>query len=525
MAYNQSLYLFWFLPISLIIYQLMPKKARPFVLLAFSWIFFLTLSRPVMLVWLLAAAGAVYSAALYLDRLSGRRDEILKLAEKSEKAAIRKRFRRKKLIILWISTAFLLGTLVFFKYYFSYALYINTNMGGHLWYARLGSPIGISFYTLEAISYTADVYWERQKADRNFFRVTLFLSFFPQLMEGPICQYKDTAELLFEGSPVVFENVKKGALRILWGLFKKMIIADRLLQAVDNLYGGYTQYHGVMFAVAAVIYTIHLYMDFSGTIDIVIGSAEMFGIPLKENFRQPFFAQNAGEFWRRWHISLGAWFKAYLFYPVSVSGIVKKWNKFARKKIGKYLTNLGTSALCLLPVWLATGIWHGPQLNYLFYGLYYFVILFAEVAWLPVKNAWVSRFHVNEEAWSWKIPHMLKTWVIIFCGEMLFNAKGIRAAAVMYRSIFTEFDGAQLINGGLLEMGIDTADLRIVVIAVAVVAVVETLTECGKNVSAFVLEGKFPVRFAAFAGLALACVIFGAYGAGYLHADIIYAGF
>ena len=168
--------------------------------------------------------------------------------------------------------------------------------------------------------------------------------------QGPISSYAQTADTLFEGNPLTMENLAQGSVRIFWGLFKKLLIADRLYLLVDVIFNNYQYHYGEMIVIVAIAYTTQLYMEFSGCMDIIIGSGKMFGVTLPENFRQPFFSKSAAEFWRRWHITLGVWFKTYVFYPVSVSGIVKKWNKFGKKHCGKYLTKLGISALCLFPV-------------------------------------------------------------------------------------------------------------------------------------------------------------------------------
>ena len=230
---------------------------------------------------------------------------------------------------------------------------------------KLLMPIGISFYTLQAIGYMTDVYWGTIQAETEIWRTALFLGFFPQIMEGPIARYSDVADTLYTGKPLEYRNVVDGYVRIFWGLFKKMVIADRMALMVNQVFDHYADYHGAVILAAAIGYVIQLYMEFSGCMDIIIGSGKLFGICLPENFRQPFCAKNPSEFWRRWHITLGAWFKAYIFYPVSVSGLVKKWNQYGRKHCGKHITRLVTSAIALFPVWVANGVWHGAQWNYI----------------------------------------------------------------------------------------------------------------------------------------------------------------
>lgn len=371
----------------------------------------------------------------------------------------------------------------------------------------------------------ADVYWGRIKAEHNFGKVALFLGFFPQIMEGPISSWNDTADALWECRPVRSENLTKGIIRIAWGLFKKIVVADRLSVLVAAIYDDYTSYHGVMIVVVAIAYTLQLYMEFSGCMDIVIGSGNLFGVDLPENFRQPFFAGNASEFWRRWHITLGAWLKAYVFYPVSVSGLVKKWNHFARKHVGKYLTKMGIFAMTLFPVWMCNGLWHGAQWNYILYGMYYFVILLAGEAVAPVREMVLERFHLDCHALYWRVPQILKTWMIIFTGEMFFRAEGAAAGFHMFRSIFQGFELQKLWDGTLLGMGLNAADFAAVGFGILIVAVADILKERKLLNWDKLQEMKLPVRWILYYGLIFVVLLLGAYGTGYQQVDLIYAGF
>lgn len=386
-------------------------------------------------------------------------------------------------------------------------------------------PIGISFYTLQAIGYMADVYWEKIPAQQHPGKIALFLGFFPQIMEGPISMYSQTAETLWEGNSLRGENLSQGAVRILWGLFKKMIIADRLYLLVTEIFENYEAYNGIVTAAAAVAYTIQLYMEFSGCMDIVIGSGRMFGVTLPENFRQPFVSRNASEFWRRWHMTLGAWLKAYVFYPVSLSGAVKKWNRFGRKHLGKYGTRLGASAIALFPVWICNGLWHGPKWSYIFYGMYYFVILLSEIALEPVRNQVIKILRIKEEAPCFRMFQIVKTWIIIFTGELFFRADGLSAGIYMFRSIFREFQLQKIWDGTFLAFGLDQADYLIIGVGCMVAALVGWIKERNLLGEEGLQNLWLPVRWAVYYGLILSVVIFGAYGVGYQQVDLIYAGF
>lgn len=251
----------------------------------------------------------------------------------------------------------------------------------------------------------------------------------------------------------------------------------------------------------------------------------MFGISLPENFRQPFLSKNAAEFWRRWHITLGAWFKTYIFYPVSVSRMVKKWNRFGRKHLGKYLTKMGVTALCLFPVWLCNGLWHGARWSYIFYGMYYFVMLLCSAALEPVQRRFRERFRIGSDTRWWNAAQILKTWIIIFAGELFFRANGLQAGMYMFLSIFRDFSLEKLWDGTLLNLGMDAGDFMIVIAGCCVTGIIGILKEKNVVSGVRIRQMKMPARWGIYYALILAVVIFGAYGAGYQQVDLIYAKF
>ena len=305
----------------------------------------------------------------------------------------------------------------------------------------------------------------------------------------------------------------------------KKVIADRLAIAVGMIFSNYTSYSGVVIAAGAIAYTIQLYMEFSGCMDIIIGSGELFGIRLPENFRQPFCAQSAAEFWRRWHISLGPWFKTYIFYPVSMSSPVKKWNQYGRKHLGKYITMLGTSAMALFPVWICNGLWHGARWSYIFYGMYYFTLILLGIAVEPVRDRILNTFHISDQSVWLKFVRIAKTWVIIFAGELFFRADGLRAGISMFRSIFTDFDLNALTDGSLFNLGLGRADMIAIAVGCVVVAVVGSVKERGTDVRKSLFRRPVFVRWALCYALMLAVIVVSAYGDGYQTIDMIYAGF
>lgn len=528
MAYQSLVYGFVFLPLCLAAYQIAPQRWRKRVLLAFSYLFFWLLSRE-LIIYLLGTTVFVHCTGIWLEWLKSEQKAELLTADRSEKKRIKSIYQKKSRQVLAFGVLMLLGTLAYLKYYNFFASNVNGIFGGILPFTieqkNILMPVGISFYTLQAIGYMADVYWGKIRAEENMEKTALFLAFFPQIMEGPICRYQDTCDTLYEGRPLQMNNLTDGYIRIFWGLFKKTVIADRLVIGVDAIFGNYASYNGSMIVFAVVAYTIQLYMEFSGCMDIIIGSGQLFGVKLPENFRQPFSAQSAAEFWRRWHITLGTWFKTYIFYPVSMSSPVKKWNQYGRKHFGKYITMLGTSAIALFPVWICNGLWHGARWSYIFYGMYYFSLILVGIAVEPVRDRILKILHISPEFQGLKYMRIAKTWVIIFVGELFFRADGLRAGLHMFRSIFRNFQLSNLWDGSLLNLGMSRADLFAVMAGCIVVAIVGSAKERGIRVRNSLEKKPVFIRWSIYYALILAVIVIAAYGDDYQVVDMIYAGF
>ena len=220
-------------------------------------------------------------------------------------------------------------------------------------------PLGISYYTFSIIGYMLDVYWKKEKAEHNFFKFLLYMIYFPHIIQGPIPRYKRLAPQLIEGHKFSYKNLCYGLQRIIWGYFKKMVIADRFALLTHEVFNNYSQYEGFIFIVAAVCSSIELYCDFSGCMDIVLGASRLFGIRLPENFDAPFFSRTVQEFWQRWHITLGVWFKDYVMYPIQKSKPMVRLGKKAKKRLGKKVGKKVPFYLSMVVLWFLIGIWHG----------------------------------------------------------------------------------------------------------------------------------------------------------------------
>ena len=308
-------------------------------------------------------------------------------------------------------------------------------------------------------------------------------------------------------------------------MMKKLVIADRVNGLVTETFSNHANYNGTVAAVAAVVYTLQLYMEFSGTMDIVIGSAEIFGIKMPENFRQPFFSKTISEFWQRWHITLGTWFKDYIYYPISMSRTSKKLTKKARKKLGNFYGPMLVSTVALFCVWFCNGMWHGSGWRYIFFGMYHFALITCGNLIKPLVKTINGKLGINSSAPLYKGMQIFRSAVLVAIGEMFFRANGLHAGLDMFRLIFTDFKLETFKDGTLLNLGMDIQDYIIVLVTVAIVFTVSVMNEKGKSVRTLVQQKNLPIRWTVYFALIFYIIIFGAYGPGYVQLDPIYADF
>lgn len=499
------------------------------VLLAASYLFFWSISGK-LLVYIVFSSLSIHHFGLWFSHLNQQLNEEKMTMDKKAYKTAEKAFNTKKRYILIFAVFVHLGILITLKYAPFFTENINAlfqifDIPLVLPVARYMLPIGISFYTLQAVSYLVDVYRGVIKADDHLGRLALYLAFFPQIMEGPICRYEQTAMPLWQGKSITYEQLTFGLQRILFGLLKKMVIADRLNPLVKEIFVHYESYQGGIIFFGAIAYTIQLYMEFSGTMDVVIGTAEIFGIRLPENFRQPFFSKTISEFWKRWHITLGTWFKDYIFYPVSMSQFSKRLTVKSRKKIGRYYGPLLTGAIALLAVWLCNGFWHGVGWNYIFFGLYHFALIMAGSLLLPFHKRIIGMAKINTKHSVYQGMQIIRTFIFVCIGELFFRADGLRTGLKMFYRMITTFSFDGFSKEMIFSLGIDQHDLMIVMIALMIIFAVSFLKEKNINLRKTIAKKPVPVRWAVYYMLILMIVIFGAYGSGYTPVDPMYAQF
>ncbi len=528
-SYFSAVYLAAFLPGTALVYAILPQKPRRLLLLLSGYLIFWMISGK-LLGYLLLETVIMHYVGIWLSLEQEKTKNRLAGVPKEDRKAIRRRSLCRQRAIAAFGVLQLIGILLVLKY----GVFFSTNFNRffslieapiRLEVPAFVLPIGISFYTMQAVSYIFDVYRKKIAGDSCLCRLALYMSFFPQLMEGPICRYSETAPQLWEAPPLQWNNFVFGVQRILWGLMKKMVVADRLNLFIQNVFSEHQNYDGFTVAAAAICYTIQLYMDFSGMMDLALGSGQIFGIFLPENFRQPFFSKTISEFWKRWHITLGTWFRDYIFYPLSLSGPLKKLALRGRKKMGGHYGVLPASATALFSVWLCNGLWHGAGWNYIFFGMYHFALILGGSLIRPPVLWFIKRFHIDRDNIAYKGMQIIRTGILVCIGELFFRANGLQAGIESFRKIISDFSFSTILDKSFLSFGMDLHDLVIVFISLLIILTVSVFHERGVSILKWTSGKNLLIRVGLIDCLILYIIVFGAYGRGYLPVDPIYAGF
>lgn len=529
MSYTSYVYLVLFLSSTFICYNLVPKKIKWLVLLLASLAFYLVSSRK-MIVYIIATTVSIYLAGLLIQRFNDYFDKVKKDLSKDEKKSLKAKIAKRKKRVIVLTLLFNFGILFCLKYINFFGGNFNTiltffNPNLYIPTQRIILPLGISFYTLQASSYIIDVYRGKYKADRNLGRVALFLCYFPQIVEGPIGRYDLLADQLYEGHPFNYENFTFGLQLIVWGLFKKIVIADRANVLVNSVFGNHDKYSGLTVVAAILLYTLQLYAEFSGAMDIVSGSSQMFGISLSKNFKRPFFATSINDFWRRWHITLGAWLRDYIFYSVSLSKPFLNLSKNAKKHFNEHFGKLVPAASALFFVWIGNGIWHGADWKYICYGMYYYVLMIIGMFCEPIFSKILSVLHIKREFNWYHVFQIIRTFVIVNIGMLMFRADNLVVFYKMFKSIFANFTFGTLADGSLLNLGLDKFDFGLLIFGTIAIFVVGLLQEKGYSLRRTIADKNIVIRWCVYFAAIFLVIILGAYGTGYNAADFIYAQF
>lgn len=522
-------------------YFLFPvKKYQWTVLLAASYVFYLFAGYRYA-AFLLITTATTYLAAIWIDKITTNSKAELKVHkadwDKEQKKEYKNRIKAQKRIIVVAMVTLNLGILAFLKYYNFFAGSLNELLqvcGLHFRAPslKLFLPLGISFYTFQSIGYVVDVSREKIAAERNPAKVALFVSFFPQIIQGPISFYDQLAGQLYESHGFDFTRFKYGCELMLWGFFKKIVIADRAIIAINTVLDGFYDFSGTTLTFTILLYALQLYTDFSGGIDISRGVSQILGIELTQNFRRPYFATTINDYWRRWHISLGAWMKEYVFYPLALSktftgaGKKIKATKFGTSKMGAHVAKVLPTSFASLIVFFLVGVWHGANWKYVAFGIWNGGIIMLSTLLEPVFEQWTARLRINVKSAGFRLFQILRTFVVVAIGYVFDVAATFRDAMYTFGAMVT---GQDLVRGWaeINALGLDIVDFFVLVISTCVLLLVSLVQEKHSDQSLRVmLDSKpFVVRYVLLLMGILFLLIFGIYGPGYDPVEFVYMQF
>lgn len=412
MVFSSTVFLFAFLPLTLAGYYLFPKRARNVFLTIVSLLFY-AWGEPKFVLVMLASILANYAFGLFVRKEDG---------------SCRK-------WVVTLSVVANLSLLFVFKYLDFTIENLNHLFGGVIPQTHITLPIGISFFTFQAMSYVFDVAMGRGEVQKNPLNVALYVSLFPQLIAGPIVRY-DTVATEIRTRQESLSDFTKGFRRFTVGLAKKMILSNSVALLADQAFG-YTDMSQLTAAMAwlgALAYAFQIYFDFGGYSDMAIGLGLMFGFHFDENFNYPYISRTVSEFWNRWHISLSSWFRDYLFYPVSRKAV--PLGKKVKKRWGKTAGRLVPNVIALSAVWLSTGIWHGASWTYILWGVYYGILLILALIFQPTWKKLTRKLKISTESPWFLLFQVLRTMVLVLFGYVLFRSASVHQAVGYVGAMF-----------------------------------------------------------------------------------------
>lgn len=505
MLFN-SLQFMIFFPIVTLLYYVIPNKIRYLWLLIASYYFYMCWN-PVYALLLLFSTCITFLSGIFIQQAKDKNT--------SEDGTVSG--KGLAWCKCWVALSFIinLSILFFFKYFefvissvfpVIHALYPQGSIAKPAFDVVL--PVGISFYTFQALGYTVDVYRGDVKTEKNIFKYAVFVSFFPQLVAGPIERSSNLLKQFSEKHKFQVAQVRDGLLLMLWGLFQKIVIADRVAILVDQVFDHYVYYNGIQILVAMLFFAIQIYCDFGGYSNIAIGAAQVMGFSLMKNFDCPYFAKSVAEFWRRWHISLSTWFKDYLYIPLGGS----RCNK--RKKYRN-----------LMIVFLCSGLWHGASWHFVIWGGLNGLYQVIGYELRPIKKWLSEKLHVNKEVFSHKLLQLIITFILVDISWVFFRANTSIDGIKILGRIFIDFQAGMLFDGSLYTMGLNATEFWIAIFAFVILAFFSVLQYRKVPIRATLAKQGIWFRFLVYITAIFIVLIFGVYGPNFDSSQFIYFQF
>ena len=504
----------------IVLYYVLPRKLQWVLLLAASCAFYLC-GGAKTIGYLAFTALTTYTAGRRLGVLNAR----WRALEPQEKKAQKRAHDRRRKGAVWAVCLANFGVLFALKYWAFLADALSRRTGLSVFAPELLMPVGVSFYTFQSIGYVVDCYRGKVQPQKNFAKYALFVSFFPQIVQGPIGRYDALAPQLLAEHPLDWENIRGGLQLALWGYFKKLLLAERTAALVSTVFSSPESYGGAVLILGVFGYCVQLYCDFSGGIDISRGAAQMLGITMAENFQRPIFARSLTEYWRRWHISLGSWMRDYVFYPLALSRPFRALGSFARKHFRGMLSKIFATSMATFVVYFIIGIWHGANFRYIAFGLWNGVLITASLLLERTFLRWKAALHINDKSAAWRVFMTLRTMLLVFIGRYFTRSPRLSCVFRFLKTTVLHPQLSQLFDGTLLSFGLAKTDFLVIALGLAVLLTLECFQERGVQIRSALEKKSGFVQWLAVTALLLAVLLLGVFRSGYIPSGFIYTQF
>ncbi|AET65776.1 putative membrane protein involved in D-alanine export [Desulfosporosinus orientis DSM 765] len=495
MLFNSLQFLVFFMIVTFI-YFTISHKIRWVWLLITSYYFYMSWNASYAV--LIAFSTVItYISGILIDKANGIGNE--------------KRSMQLKKLWVFLSVLINFSILFMFKYYnyFSHSIErIFTYLHNPIYIPSFDYllPVGISFYTFQALSYTIDVYRNDVKAEKNLGKYALFVSFFPQLVAGPIEKSKHLLHQFDEKHTFDYTRVKNGLLLMLWGLIQKMVVADRLAVLVNTVYNNPSDYRGFEIVIGTVFFAFQIYCDFSAYSDIARGAAEVMGFRLSYNFKSPYFSKSIKEFWRRWHITLGAWFKDYMYIPLGGN---------RRGKVRTYYN--------IMAVFIVSGMWHGATINFIIWGALHGAYQVIGDLLKPIRKAALKTFKIRTSGFGYKLYQVIVTFLLVDFAWIFFRAGSFTSALLIIRNMLY-FNPEVFTDGSIYNLGLAQKDFILAVLSIAGILSVNLLQR-NTSLRSELSKKQLGLRWTVYLSCIVIIMIFGIYGPGYSPEQFVYFQF
>lgn len=523
MSYNTIeffIFLFVFLILYLIIPRPLPKQA---VILTGNFIFYCYAGTSTFVI-VFGVSVIVYATSRILELIYSGYEKKKGELTPSEQVALLAKYKKRCKPFLWLSIILIVGMLVYVKIGKVYE-WEEVELLEEFSFGKLIVPLGISYYTFSSVGYLLDIYWRKAKCQHNYLKLFACMTYFPHIVQGPICRY-DKLMKQFDCLPG-YDNkrVCYGLQLLLWGTFKKMVIADRMVLFINTVMAEPELFAGVEIFLTVAGSAIWLYADFSGCMDMVTGVAQVMGVTLDKNFNQPFFSKSAPEFWRRWHITLGAWYKDYILMPIATNHKFMKAGVFIRKKVGVRASRFFSTAIPAMVVWVLTGMWHGTGMPYLVWGLYWGALIILSSTFEPEFKALNKLFGFRVESLGFQVFRMIRTFLLFCIGRMFTMAGTLEGMRLLWERLFAEPRLYTLFDGSLYTHGLDQKNFYVVLFGLTIMWLVSILHERGVKIRDEIASMPLVVRWPIYYGAIVLILIFGVYGVGFDAMNFAYGAF